>query len=153
MMLLVTCIVIASALAGYHIQVGKRQAVAIAKIESLGGKPLRTIQREDVFYTAGKIPEPRWEWFHDFLGEEYFVYVPYVDLTDRSVTEDALVEMIPSIETLRLKEGLNEVGKSYIALDVTGNPNLGTEFIEEIRNRLLYCKVISRLTSPTNSYK
>jgi hypothetical protein len=152
-MLFVTCIVIASALTGYHIQVGKRQAVAIAKIEALGGKPLRTVEREGVFYSGGKIPEPRWKWLHNFLGEEYFVYVPYVDLTDRSVNEDALVEMIPSIETLRLKEGLNEVGKSYIALDVTGNPNLGTEFIEDIRRRLRYCRIISRVASPANSYK
>lgn len=143
LLLLVTFVVIASALVGYHIQSGKRQAIAIAKIEALGGEPVRTVVRDGVFYTSGAMPEPRLKWLHNFLGEDYFVYVPFIDLANDSVTEEALVEMVPSIEALRLKEGLNEEGESYIVLQLGGNPNLDDEFIDEIRRRLPHCKIIS----------
>ena len=53
--------------------------------------------------------------------------------------------MIPLIEQIRQKEGLNEAGKTYIELDLTGNPNADEGLIGFLRQRLPQCRVMSSL--------
>ena len=145
LLLVMTLVAIACGLLGYQVQQARRQEVALRQIEALGGLPLRTIQRGGVFYSGGKIPEPRFKWLHSVLGEAYFVYVPYIKLQNPAITADDIRSMIPLIEQIRQKEGLNEAGKTYIELDLTGNPNADEGLIGFLRQRLPQCRVMSSL--------
>jgi hypothetical protein len=150
-----TCVAIACGIFAYYVQQAKRQEAALKKIEALGGVPLRTTLRDGIFYSGGKIPEPRFKWLHGILGEKYFTYVPSINLQNPSVTADNIRSMIPLIEQIRLKEGLNEAGKTYIALIDIGNPNVDDDLIEFLGHRLPQCRVTSTLVGQpaSNSYK
>ena len=157
LLLVMTLVAIALGLLGYQVQKARRQEVALRQIEALGGVPLRTIQSGGVFYggvfySGGTIPEPRFKWL---LGEAYFVYVPYINLQSPTITADDIRSMVPLIEQIRQKEGLNEAGKTYIVLDLAGNPNADEELIGFLRQRLPQCRVMSDLVGQPaiNSYK
>jgi hypothetical protein len=145
MFLVMTCAAIACGILTYQIQRAKRQVIAVRQIEALGGVPLRTTLREGIFYSGGKLPEPRFKWLHSILGEEYFTYVPMIDIRDPSVTADDIRAMIPNLEQIRLVEGLNQAGKTNIALFDIGNPNVDDDLIEYLSRRLPQCVFTSTL--------
>jgi len=149
-----TAVAIACAILGYHIQNAKRQAFALTRIEALGGVPLRTVEHDGMWLNlSGKIPEPRYKWLHKFLGDNYFIYVPHINLRNSSVTADNIRSMIPEIKQIRLKEGPNEAGKAYIYLDVAGNPNVDDELVEYLRRSLPQCQVSSPAPRPKGPYE
>jgi hypothetical protein len=145
LLLAITLAAVALGILAYHIQRAQRQKIALAKIEELGGRPLRTTLREGLFYSGGKLPEPRFKWMHQFLGEEYFVYVPMIDVRDPAITAEKFRAMIPYLRQVRLVKGLNEAGKTYIALNDIGNPNVDDKLISELKLRIPQCVFASTI--------
>src|SRR5438132_14330349 len=99
----------------------------------ISSKPLRVRvdgNSNTVVGLSGSGSKPGSAWLNKLLGEGYFIYVPYIDLRSATVTADAIKSMVPYINQIRLREGLNEAGKSNIALDVAGNPNVNEELVE-----------------------
>lgn len=144
LLLLMAIAAIPCGILAYQIRLSKRQAVALEQIEALGGVPLRTLVQDGMAVVLqGNPPSPHQTWQQRFLGENYYIYVPLIDLTDPAVTAEDIRAMVPHIEHIRLKEGLNEVGKSYIALNITGNPNADRRLIEFLEHRLPSCVVVS----------
>jgi hypothetical protein len=142
LMIVFTCAAIALGILGYNINAAKQQAAAVLQIEALGGKPFRV----RVDGNSNQVVSGKWganrrpAWQNKLLGDEYFVYVPLISL--RGVTADAIKSMVPYIKQIRLREGLNEVGKSNIALDVGGNPNVDKELIQYIQQQLPQCVIL-----------
>lgn len=97
---------------------------------------MRTVLRQGVFYSGGTVPTPRFQWLHQLLGEEYFTYVPAIDIQNPALTADDIRKMLPYLEQIRLAEGINEAGKTYIALIDIGNPNVDDKLIQEFQQRL-----------------
>ena len=89
---------------------------------------------------------------HSLLGEEYFIYVPLIDLRGPDVTAAEIRAMVPFIRQIRLKEGLNEAGKTYIALDVSGNPNRDERLIRFLQNRLPQREVVRSTSADGGGY-
>ncbi|HEY4234215.1 MAG TPA: hypothetical protein VGM76_12360 [Lacipirellulaceae bacterium] len=150
LLLAFTCVAIAFGVLAYKLQEARQQALALTKIEALGGIPMRVDDRGYNF--KGKQPPPKFVWLHQLLGDQYFVYVPYIDLKNSSVTADRIREMIPLIKQIRLVEGMNEVGKSEIALDFTGNQNVDEELIAQVRRQLPQCVILSAAITRNEAY-
>lgn len=70
------------------------------------------------------------------------VSVPLVDLTGAHLSAVEAHKMIPSLRNLIPKGGENEVGKTYIAVVVTGNPQVDANLASEMRSALPNCQVI-----------
>lgn len=153
LLLVITIASIAFGIFAYKIQQAKRQEAAVRELEKLGAKPMRTILRQGMFYSGGKVPAPRLKWLHQFLGEEYFTYVPLIDVQNPSLTADNIRNMIPLLEKIRLVEGINEAGKTYITLNDIGNPNVDSRLIQEFQRRLPQVVFMSTLVGrpATNS--
>jgi hypothetical protein len=148
LLLAITTVAIAFGILAYHIQRAKRERIAVLKIEELGGRALRIRLRDGVAYVAssgGKIPEPRFKWIHQLLGEDYFTNVPLIDIRDSAVTADKARAMIPHLQQIRLLKGINEAGKTYIGLNDIGNPNVDGKLIDEFKSRLPQCVFSSTL--------
>jgi hypothetical protein len=143
LMIVFTCAAAALGILGYQINAAKRQAAALLQIEALGGKPLRVRvdgnSNQVISGQSGTNKRPAWQ--NKLLGDEYFVYVPLITL--RSTTADAIKSMVPYINQIRLREGLNEAGKSNIALDVGGNPNVDQDLIRYLQQQLPQCLILS----------
>jgi hypothetical protein len=105
LMIIFTCAAVALGILGYKINAAKRQAAAVLQIEALGGKPLRI----RVDGNSNRVITGQWgtnqrpAWQNKLLGDEYFVYVPFINL--RSATADSIKSMIPYIQQIRLREG------------------------------------------------
>jgi hypothetical protein len=142
-MIVFTCAAIALGILGYHINAAKRQAAALLQIEALGGKPLRVRvdgnSNQVISGQSGTNKRPAWQ--NKLLGDEYFVYVPLIGL--QSATAADIKSMIPCIKQIRLREGLNEAGKSNIALDVGGNPNVDQDLVRYLQQQLPQCLIVS----------
>jgi hypothetical protein len=143
LLLLVTCIAIAFGYIGRQRYLVSRQASAIKQIEALGGVTLPINLRDEVPYNiSGKLPEPQYNrWMYWVFGVDYFTYVPLIKLHS-TTSADSIRAMVPYISQLRLKEGLNEAGKTYIAIDVGGNPNIDKHLIDYIETNAP-CKVLA----------
>ena len=143
LMIVFTCAAIALGILGYQINAAKRQAAALLQIEALGGKPLRVRvdgnSNQVISSQSGINKRPAWQ--NKLLDDEYFVYVPLITL--RNTTADAIKSMVPYINQIRLREGLNEAGKSNIALDVGGNPNVDQDLIRYLHQQLPQCLILS----------
>ncbi len=142
-MIVFTCAAIALGILGYKINAAKQQAAAVLQIEALGGKPVRVrIEGNSNQVISGKSGvNRRPAWQNKLLGDEYFVYVPAIGL--RTATADAIKSMVPYIRQIRLLEGINEAGKSNIALDVGGNPNVDQDLIRYLQQQLPQCLILS----------
>jgi hypothetical protein len=153
LMIVVTCAAVALGILGYRINSAKRQVAALLQIEALGGKPLRVRvdgnSNQVISGQSGTNKRPAWQ--NKLLGDEYFVYVPLISL--RTATADDIKSMVPYINQIRLREGLNEVGKSNIALDVGGNPNVDRDLIRYLQQQLPQCVVVSADPAAKNPYQ
>ncbi len=70
------------------------------------------------------------------------VSVPPVDLSGTDISAVAVRKMIPFLRDLIPKEGENEVGKSYIAVIVSGNPHIDADLTNEMREALPNCQLV-----------
>ena len=153
LMIVVTCAAVALGILGYQINAAKRQNAALIKIEALGGKPLRVRVDDNSNQVINGQPgtNKRPAWQNKLLGDEYFVYVPLITL--RNSTADDIRSMIPYINQIRLREGLNEAGKSYIALDVGGNPHVDQDLFQYLQQQLPQCLILSPDPAAKGTYK
>ena len=153
LMIVFTCVAIALGILGYKINAAKRQAAAVLEIEALGGKPLRVRvdgnSNQVINGQSGANKQPAWK--TKLLGDDYFVYVPLIEL--RGVPADAIKSMVPYIKQIRLCEGLNEAGKSNIALDLGGNPNVDQDLIRDLQQQLPQCLIIKSDPSAKGPYQ
>jgi hypothetical protein len=143
LMIVFTFAAVALGIFGYQLDAARQQAAALLQIEALGGKPLRVRvdgnSNQVISGQSGTNKRPAWQ--NKLLGDEYFVYVPLINLRD--ATADAIKSMVPYINQIRLREGLNEAGKSNIALDVGGNPNVDQGLIRYLQQQLPQCVILS----------
>jgi hypothetical protein len=145
LLLATTIVAIAFGALAYKIDRAKRERIAVLKIQELGGAPISIIWANGIAWTGGKLPEPRFKWLHQLLGEDYFTYVPAIDVRTPTVTADNLRAMIPYLQQIRLVEGINEAGKTNIGLIDIGNPNVDGKLIEEFKSRVPQCVFSSTL--------
>src|SRR4051812_41714356 len=87
LLLATTVVAIGLGILAYNIQCVKRERIAVLHIEELGGRPIR-ILRDGRVYTGGKLPAMRFKWIHEFLGDDYYIFVPANDVSDPSITAD-----------------------------------------------------------------
>src|SRR3954464_9520278 len=81
LLLATTVIAIGFGVLAYSIQRAKRERIAVLKIEELRGRPIR-IMRDGRVYTGGKLPTTRFKWIHELFSDDYFIYVPAIDVSD-----------------------------------------------------------------------
>lgn len=70
------------------------------------------------------------------------VSVPLIDLTGAHISAAEAHKMIPSLRNLIPKRDENEVGKCYIAVMISGNPNIDADLTNEMKKALPNCQVV-----------
>jgi hypothetical protein len=140
-------------LIGYERYVVNQQASAISQIESLGGVPLLVDYREHRAYTVTPTQKPRFTFLNYIFGKDYFIYAPVIDLTGESLDGDKVRSMIPYIKQLRMKEGMNESGKTNVCLSMSPALYTDSQLMSDIERQLPNCKVLRPVPGARGGYQ
>ena len=143
-LILFTCFAIVLGYIGAQRYSAKQQIALMKQIEGLGGMPLPINLRDGVAYniTGSPLPEPTQNrWMYWVFGDDHFTYVPLIKLRP-TTSADSIRAMVPYINRLRIKEGINVASKSCIVLDVGGNPNVDQSLVDYIESEFPQCKIL-----------
>ena len=75
-----------------------------------------------------------------------------VDLSDPTLAENDIRKLMPSLAML-IPSGMCEAGERYVALELSCNPNVSVDLIEEMRVRLPNCQFVKYTPVPNGTEK
>ena len=149
----ITVAAVAFGLIGYDRFVVNRQGLAISQIESLGGVPILVDLREHRAYTVTPTQKPRFTFLNYIFGKDYFIYAPVIDLTSGGLDGEKVRSMIPYLKLLRMKEGMNEAGKTNIGLMMSPELFADTQLVSDIEQELPQCHVLRTIPNANAAYR
>lgn len=153
LLIAITVAAVVFGLIGYERYVVIQQTSALSQIESLGGVPLLVDYREHRAYTVTPTQKPRFTLLNYIFGKDYFIYAPVIGLTGNSLDGDKVRSMIPYIRQLRMKEGMNEGGKTNICLSMSPALYTNAQLMSDIERELPNCVVLRPVSGERGAYQ
>jgi hypothetical protein len=138
---------------GYQRYVVKQQTLAISQIEQLGAVPTLVDFRDERAYTVTSAQQPRFTFLNYVFGKDYYIYAPQISLTSPSLNAEKVRSMFPYLKRLRMKEGLNEAGKTNIALMVSPELCSDSQLMSDIKQHLPQCEAIRNIPNANGGYQ
>jgi hypothetical protein len=150
--LVTTTAAVVFGLIGYQRYVVNQQTLAISQIEQLGAIPTLVDFREKIAYTVTPAQQPRFTFLNYVFGKDYYIYAPQISLTSPSLNAEKVRSMFPYLKQLRMIEGLNEAGKTNIALMMSPELFSDSQLVGDIKQQLPQCEAFRNDPSATGGY-
>ena len=77
-------------------------------------------------------------------------FVVHVDLSEPDLTANVIRKLIPYLQML-IPSDMYDAGNRFVTLELSGNPNISPDLIEELRKRLPNCKFLKYTPVPTGT--
>lgn len=151
--LAITTAAVVFGLIGYQRYVVKQQTLAISQIEQMGAVPTLIDFRDKMAFTVTPAQPPRFTFLNYVFGKDYYIYAPQISLTSPSLNAEKVRFMFPYLKQLRMKEGLNEAGKTNIALMMSLELFSDTQLMSDIKQQLPQCEAFRSIPIANGSYQ
>lgn len=124
-------------------QSSRRQASFVAEVESLGGSCFRVYSEAGHRFAYNCQSQDKLPWGAMLLGNDYYLSIPYVDLSNPAIDSGAILGLAKQMQSLVVPTDINN-GHHYIYVHVEGNPNVSAQLVRDMHQSAPIARLYSK---------